>query len=109
MYIENLTQGSVLLPNGLDLVTWMEVTAEEAESLKKYDGTLLKISSTKPLGLGKASVALPVEEDATQGGSASLSDLVKPAEEPVIEAAVPVDAAADAPAETEKKSSKKKA
>ena len=100
MYVTNLTRGSVLLPNGRDLVTWLEVSNEELEALKKYEGTLLSISSTKPKDSKEAPKSLPIEDPVEAIGSTSLSDLMKP--EPVS-----VEVPEDAEVKEEKKPTKK--
>ncbi len=83
MYVINLTTGSVLLPSGRDLVTWIEVDKEEAESLRKYEGTLLSISATKPLDLKVEPKQLPIEKPMAEEGTTSLAEALKPTAVPV--------------------------
>lgn len=98
MYIVNLTEGSILLPNGQDLVTWLEVSKEEAEQLEKYKGTLLDITSTKPEAKNKQSL-MKIEETELQGGFSTLAE-ARGEPEPTVETEEPV---APAPKATPKK------
>lgn len=97
MYVINNTEGSVLLPNGQDLVTWLAVTDEDAVALAKYDGGILKLSKTKPKE-EKTSVPLPIEESVVDQGFTSLSDALKKEDETPPEAPSPSETAAPAPA-----------
>lgn len=82
MYVINLSNGSVILPSGHELVTWLEVLDSEVPSLKRYEGTLLKLSKTKPVDGERESVPLPVEDGfAQQGGNDSLAEAMKTVKE----------------------------
>lgn len=77
MFVKNLTDGSVLLPNGRDLITWLEITEEEAIAWKFYDGNLFKISKTKPTDSKESNSGPKIEDAASLGGVNSLAEALK--------------------------------
>lgn len=78
MYVVNLSEGSVVLPSGHELVTWLEVLDSELPALKRYEGTLLKFSKTKPGEVEKEAAGFPVEDVLVQqGGTETLAEALK--------------------------------
>ena len=82
MYVINLSEGSVVLPSGHELVTWLEVLDSEIPALKRYEGTLLKLSKTKPGEVVKEAAGFPVEDVLVQqGGTETLAEALKAVKE----------------------------